>query len=365
MIAPCRARLLEGLLVVGLAACIVAPCSLASDGTKVFGGATIAYSRSANDLPAGRRSYTLQPSVNDRVGPMQTDLGLRYEQRGFHATIAFQNGWFADVNYVGEDFAYRPIQQAWIGMEITKQIAIRAGIMPSHIGYESINERENLVLSRLYCSDATPYYETGGAVVWQPSDALTVEGLILNGWQRIVTPNDDLAWGSRITWKPDSTMTFNWGTFYGNMFDRTATLQQPMPNDSWRFYNNFWAEWKPATDLTCVAIADVGRQQQAGDSTATVWSVAAIASYRLHTNWRVSARAEHFSDPMSVIVGTPQGMGFVASSLSTNIDWTIQRNIMLRAEIRSLQSADRIFPSSKGLITSDTFATVSVSYTLN
>jgi hypothetical protein len=160
-------------------------------------------------------------------------------------------------------------------------------------------------------------------------------------------------------------MTFNWGTFYGNMFDRTATLQQPMPNDSWRFYNNFWAEWKPATDLTCVAIADVGRQQQAGDSTATVWSVAAIASYRLHTNWRVSARAEHFSDPMSVIVGTPQGMGFVASSLSTNIDWTIQRNIMLRAEIRSLQSADRIFPSSKGLITSDTFATVSVSYTLN
>lgn len=225
------------------------PFALCAQGSlwndvKTFGGVTAAYSQSVNNLPKGTRAYTLQPSVNGTVGVMQADFGFQYRSRGFTATVVGQQGWFADANYTGDDYAYRYLQQAWAEIGIAEKVSIRAGIMPSHIGYESINARENRIVSRLFCSDATPYYETGAALQWRHSDQLTVEGLVLNGWQRIVAVNDDVAWGSRVVWHSDSTLTLNWSTFYGNMHDR-STLRQPSSiRLGWRFYSNVWAEWK-------------------------------------------------------------------------------------------------------------------------
>jgi hypothetical protein len=325
-----------------------------SDSTQTFGGMTLAYSRSDNDLPEGRRSYTLQPSVNGALGVMQVDFGLRYRSRKLHVNLAVQQGWFADANYTGQDFEYRHLQQAWLQYDLTADVSVRAGVMPSHIGYESINERDNLIVSRLFCSDATPYYETGGSVLWKVSDKITVEGLILNGWQRIVATNDEEALGSRVVWKPDSTITVNWSTFYGNTSERL----QP---SSMRLYNNVWTEWMPYKDLTLVGIADFGRQMITGDSSASMWCVAAIAAYRPHQQWRVALRAEYFSDPHSIIVRAVDGDSFVASSISANVDWLITMSTRLRAEIRRMASPESIFLYSSGLTPSEVFATISAS----
>ena len=354
------------LLIAFVIGCCMPSIACAVAGLELSASATMAYAWSANDIAPGRRSYTLQPSVNDKVGLMQGDVGIRYKDRILQATVVGQQGWFVDANYSGDDAAYRMLQQAWLSVDVASRISIRAGIMPSHLGYESINERENLVLSRLLCSDATPYYETGAAIVWKPTDVLTVEGLALNGWQRIVATNDDIAWGTRIVWAPDSTLQLNWGTFYGNMADRNLFWQPDAPNANpgWRFYSNVWAEWKPTPSLTLVGIADVGQQQYAARTTATTWCLATIAAYRPHRHWRLAARIEHFSDPKSAIVPTPDAIGFTTSSVSANVDWNLEQHIMLRAEIRTLWSDDRIFPSAGGLATSDTFATISASYTL-
>ncbi len=321
---------------------------------KIFGGITAAYSRSENNLPNGNRAYTLQPSVNGILGVMQADFGFQYQSRGFTASVVGQQGWFADANYTGDDYAYRYLQQAWLQYDISADVSIRAGVIPSHIGYESINERDNLVVSRLFCSDATPYYETGGSLQWRPSDKITVEGLVLNGWQRIVAVNDDPAWGSRIVWKPDTTITVNWSTFYGNSGERA----QP---ESMRFYSNIWTEWTPHQDLTLVGIADIGRQKLTRDSAASMWCVAAVATYRPHQQWRVALRAEHYSDPQSIIVRAISGDSFVASSISANVDWMATASTRVRAEIRRMGSPEKIFIASDDLRTSEVFATISAS----
>lgn len=339
-----------------------------ADETTTFGGITFAYSHSENNLPVGQRSYTLQPSINGRLGVMQADVGVRYKGRGFQATLAAQQGWFADANYTGDDYAYRYLQQAWLAADLMSNVSLRAGIMPSHIGYESINERENLVLSRLFCSDATPYYETGAALQWRPTDALTVEGLVLNGWQRIVAINDDLAWGTRIVWKPDSTLTINWSTFVGNMVDqRSSSIPElSRTNPQQRMYSNLWTEWSPTTNVTVVGIADVGQQGLdtaiSASSSASMWCVSAIVAYRFEPRWRIALRGEHYSDPSSMIVRPVDGTGFKASSISVNLDCTARPNLLLRAEFRSLFSDRMIFPARSGLSTSDMIATVSASY---
>jgi hypothetical protein len=191
-------------------------------------------------------------------------------------------------------------------------------------------------------------------VLWKVSDKITVEGLILNGWQRIVATNDEEALGSRVVWKPDSTITVNWSTFYGN----TSKRSQP---SSVRLYNNVWTEWMPYKDLTLVGIADFGRQMVTADSSASMWCVAAIAAYRPHQRWRVALRGEYFSDPHSIIVRAVDGDSFVASSISANVDWLITMSTRLRAEIRRMASPESIFLSSSGLTPSEVFATISAS----
>ena len=329
----------------------------APDEVRTFGGMTLAYSHSANGLPSGNRSYTLQPSVNNALGLMQVDGGLRYRSHGLQATLALQQGWFADANYSGDDFDVRYLQQAWIQYDVTNDISVRAGVMPSHIGYESINERENLIVSRLFCSDATPYYETGGSLQWRPSEKLSIEGLVLNGWQRIVAINNDPAWGSRVVWKPDTVLTVNWSTFYGNTSERSQQA-------SMRFYNNVWIECLPHDDLTLVGIADIGRQMITADSAASMWCLAAVAAYRPHPQWRVALRAEYYSDPRSIIVRAVDGDGFVASSLSANVDWMATASTRVRAEIRRMASPRSIFMESAGLTASEVFATISASTSL-
>lgn len=335
-----------------------------TDGLTTLGGATLAYSASANGIAAGRRAYTLQPSVNGRLGVMQMDLGAQYKSRWLQVTLVGQQGWFADANYIGDDYAYRYLQQAWAGIDVAADVSLRAGVMPSHIGYESINERENPVVSRLFCSDATPYYETGAALQWRPTDQVTLEGLVLNGWQRIVAINDDVAWGSRILWRPDTTLTLNWSTFYGNMLDRRAPMQPSAARLGWRFYSNLWAEWNPTEKVTVVAIIDNGHQMMSADSSAATFSVAAIMAYRLHPRWRVAVRAEHFSDPASVIVQPAAGQGFAASSVSANIDWSATTAVKIRGELRGMFARSPIFITAGGTSTSEVFGTLTVSTSL-
>ncbi|MBU3678160.1 MAG: hypothetical protein FGM32_00945 [Candidatus Kapabacteria bacterium] len=333
---------------------------------RLVGGMTLAYSRSENRPLANERAYTLQPSVDGILGVMQSDVGIESGMGRFAFALVVHEGWFSRDNYQGADKAYRNLQQAWLRFDITPDVSLRAGVMPSHIGYESMNSRDNFILSRLFCSDATPYYETGASMQWHPLQSLSIEGLVLSGWQRIVAVNRNLAWGSRINWKPDTTLSITWGTFYGNMEDRTATRQRAWESQAaWRFYNNFWVEWKPMPDLTLVGIADVGRQQLNGDSTATTWCMAAIAALQIHPKCRLGARAEYFSDPASIMFATPTGPGFVTSSLSCNVDLAINRSTTLRGEIRRMFSADNIFPSSTGLQNSDVFGTITVNYSVS
>lgn len=326
--------------------------------TQLIGGADLVYSSSFNQPPGFERDYTLQPSVNGRTGIMQSDIGIIARGSGIQASVVIQQGWFADANYTGDDRSLRYLQQAWLGVDLSNDFTLRAGIMPSHIGYESINARDNALLSRLFCSDATPYFETGASLQWKASSALTAEVLALNGWQRIVATNRDICYGSRLVYRPDSTITVNWSTFYGNMNDRSL-------EPSMRLYNNFWAEWMPVPEVQVVGIFDVGTQQLVGGSTARTWCAALVGSWRPSPNWRIASRIEHFSDPSSLLFAAPAPTGFSTTSLSANIDWEAQRSLTLRAELRGMFAASPIFRARTGVSAQDVFVTFAASYRIS
>ncbi len=314
-----------------------------------------AYSRSFNTPPNHERTFTLQPSRNDQFGIMQGIAGVELRSAHVRGKVAAQTGWFADVLWTGADTSLRWLSEAWLGVRLTEGVWLDAGVYPSHIGAESMIARDNLVLSRMYVSDATPYAETGVSITWEESASTTIALHVLNGWQRIIDNNDGIAIGTRIAHRPSDALSLTWGTFVGD--ERPRGQEQQL-----RWYSNAWMSWNISNATTLIAIADVGTQERRIRGYDVVWYLGAIAAVRISPALRLAARLEHMNDRHNVLIPTPTQQPFISTSASINADYTVGESMLLRAEGRILQAPYAMFPSRTGLRMQDAFVTLSASY---
>ena len=330
--------------------------SAAEDSVVVSWSAStdIFLSSSFNKPSNHQRAYTTQPSRNNEIGLMLASIGLSVSGPNYRGRVALQEGWFARANYSGLDSSWRMLQEANVGVRVADGLWLDAGVMFSHIGYESMIGRNNLTLSRSFTADYTPYYSTGAALAWTVSDVVSVTGLVLNGWQQIVDINNDLAFGARVVVTPSSTLSFNWSTFVGNEQARgTASMV--------RFHNNFWVEWKATDRIIIVGLADVCLQDTPADTSTKQWYAGVTAAYSPSDQFRIATRVEHYNDPANMFIATPTRGPFQASAASLNLDYRPNDAVLVRGEIRTMIAGEKVFPSHDGLKSSDTYITVSTS----
>ncbi len=314
----------------------------------------IAASYSFAKPPNHERAYTTQPSRNGEIGLMLGHAGVVVQTNHLTTRFVLQAGWFTEANYVGADSAWRHLQEASIVWHATKELDVEVGIMQSHIGYESMIPRKNLVLSRNLISDYTPYYETGAAVRWKTQQNVVVGLHVLNGWQRIVENNESLSFGTSLLVSAAENLRVSWNTFIGN--DQPTGTPELL-----RFHNDVWAEWKPTSASTLVAIADVGLQERATAGTDKSWYGAVLGSLLLNSKLSVCARAEHFNDADRLYVSTPTNTNFVCTGASIGANLLLAPYLLFRAELRTLSATQPVFPSASGYTRTDTFITVSMS----
>lgn len=108
------------------------------------------------DLYVNHRDLN-QLSINTAI------IDFNYSKARLRANAGLLSGAYSKYNYSGFDYDYKNIYQLNIGFELSKKhdIWLDAGIMPSHIGTETIIGSENMTLSRSLNAESTPYYETG------------------------------------------------------------------------------------------------------------------------------------------------------------------------------------------------------------
>jgi hypothetical protein len=344
-----------------IAASIVASSSArAQDGLQVSVSAMadIAYSITAQPLSGHQRSYTTQPSRDREIGLMLGLVRADAVAPWYRARLGLQTGWFPVANYLGRDADWRHLHEANIGIRVLDSVWLDVGVMPSHIGYESMVPRTNIVLSRSLTADNTPYYETGGMITWRPTATVQISGLLLNGWQRIVDNNGDLAIGTRVFVAPTSDLGIAWSTYVGN--------DQPSPlTPRLRYHNNAWVEWKATPALTFVGLMDLCLQDQGQGGMDRQWSLAGIAAWRAWSGGTVAVRAERYDDADRLFVTTPSGAPARITGLSCNIDHTLTTEITVRAELRHFDATSPIFQTTSGARHTETFMTVSVSAALS
>lgn len=298
----------------------------------------------------------------NRHNEVNLNLGFvkaNYTTSKVRASLAFMSGTYAQYNYAAEQSLLQHIFEANIGLKLAtkKNLWLDAGIIPSHIGFESAVGKDCWNLTRSILAENSPYYESGAKIAYTSNNKkLYFAVMYLNGWQRIqkVVGNQTPAFGTQLTYKPNSKITLNYSTYFGN--------EQPDSNKLWRNFHNVYAQIQLTDKLGLITGFDIGGQQKVkGESAKNIWySPVVVARYVMNDKFRFAARAEYYQDKGDVIISTGTPNGFQTYGYSLNFDYVPADNIMLRIEGRGLNSKDKIFTNGNSPSNTNYFITTSL-----
>lgn len=287
-------------------------------------------------------SFNRHNEVNLNIGMLKAN----YLTKNIRSNLAFLSGTYAQYNMASEQRSLRNIFEANIGVKISKKknLWIDAGIIPSHIGFESAIGKDCWNLTRSILADNSPYYEAGVKLGYTSNnDKLYLAILYLNGWQRIqkVKNNQTPAFGTQLTYKPNPNITLNWSTYIGN--------DQPDSIKKWRYFNNFYGQFQLNKKWALTAGFDIGQQQHRDTLNKisgfdTWYSPVVIIKYAVSPKIHIAARSEYYSDKKGVIISYSKG--FQTFGYSANFDFLLNENSLFRIEGRLLSATEKVFNSN-------------------
>lgn len=274
-------------------------------------------------------------------------LKAAYTGARLRTNLALAAGTYMQDNFAAEKGIGKNIYEANAGIKILrkKELWVDAGVLSSHIGFESAAGKDCWTLTRSLMAENSPYYETGIRVSFSSADSKWYfAGLVLNGWQRIrrLDGSKSISFGTQVTWKPTPGVSFNSSTFIGN--DRPDSLKRM------RYFHSFYGIFPLSSLLTATAGLDAGMEQVSKGSTRMNTWYSPVLILRLATSRKttVAARVEYYSDKQGIIIATGTANGFQVWGLSANFDVHFTENIIWRTEARNFSSRDPIFPKESG-----------------
>ncbi|MBC7935440.1 MAG: porin [Rhizobacter sp.] len=357
-------------IIFSAAALVCVQFSYAQDSTKKENSLTISgYAEAYYTHDFNRPLNNTRPGfVYSHNRANEATINLAFLKANFNndkirANLALAAGTYMNANLAAEPGVLKNIYEANVGVKISKtaDIWIDAGIMPSHIGFESAIGKDNWTPTRSILADNSPYYEAGVKLGYTSKGSkLYLAAMYLNGWQRIqrVDGNTTPAFGTQITYKPTSAVTLNYSTFVGN--DKPDSVRQM------RYFNNFYAIFQLNNKFGITAGFDFGAEQIAkGSSDVNTWySPVVILRYAPDAKNTFAIRGEYYSDENGVIIGTGTPNGFKTYGGSINYDRALSSNAVWRLEVRTMNSKDAIF-SKRNFSATDNSTTISTALAIS
>ena len=300
-------------------------------------------------------SHNRHNEVNLNLGFIKT----AYNTQNVRANLALATGTYMSANYAAEPDVLKIIYEANAGIKIsnTKELWIDAGVLPSHIGFESAVGKDNWTLTRSLFADNSPYFETGAKISYTtPTGKWFLSGLVLNGWQRIqrVDGNNLPAFGHQVVFKPNSKMTLNSSSFIGS--DKPDSTRQM------RYFHNLYGIFQISSNFAIAGGLDIGTEQKSkGSSDYNCWyTPIVILKFSPNAKHNIAARAEYYSDKNGVIISTGTVNGFKTWGYSLNYDYLIRENVLWRVEGRGFSGKDKTFTKEDNPANTNFFLTTSL-----
>ncbi len=298
-----------------------------------------------NTRPAFIYSHNRNNEVSLNLGFVKAN----YETENVRANLSIAVGSYMNANYSAEPGVLKNIYEGYVAFKIAKNqnLWITAGIMPSHIGYESAIGADCFTLTRSIMAENSPYFEAGAKITYiSPNGQWELSGLYLNGWQRIqrVDGNTTPGFGHQISYRPSSKILLNSSSFIGN--DKPDDIRQN------RYFQDFYGQFELTRNVKIVAGFDMGWEQEApqSDDYNKWYGTSVIAQIAATEKLNFAVRGEYYQDKKGVIIATGTPNGFQTYGVSMNADYWFFPNFVWRAEVKNYSSEDAIFVKN----TSDT-----------
>lgn len=329
------------------------------------------YSHNGNHPNSKERQYTTQAVRNDEFNINLGFVDAKWQEEKIRGRLAFQFGTSVNTNYAGEisrdvssnQNSVKHIQEAYIGLKLTKNTWLDAGIYFGHIGHESWISSDNWNYTRAMALDYVPYYSSGVRITTKFTEKFQFQFHVMNGWQNITDQNKDKSLGTQFKYFlfPNFTITAN--QFVGNEapdFERKQT----------RLYNNTILEWKALDWLSFALSGDVGAQKTKESLSYEPWwkeinprlpiyisreskvfnqwyHGTFWVSFRYEDLFRLSFRLERFYDPKQVLVQTYTRNGFLTNGYTVTFDLLQWSPGLLRFEAIQRESMDSVFETDQ------------------
>jgi Putative beta-barrel porin-2, OmpL-like. bbp2 len=303
---------------------------------------------------------------HNRHNEFNLNLGFikaAYSTERVRANLAIATGTYMNVNYAAEPGVLQHIFEGNIGIKLSKKknFWLDAGILPSHIGFESAVSKDCRTLTRSMLAESSPYFEAGAKLTYiTDNNKWTISGMALNGWQRItrVSGNSLMSWGTQLQFKPSDKVLLNYSTFIGTGKPDSARLS--------RFFHNIYGIFTLSDRVELTLGFDIGTEEKTSNSnnSNTWYAPVGILKYAINNKWAIAGRAEHYNDKNGVIISTGTPNGFQTSGYSLNIDYAPIKNVLIRLEGRSFNSKDAIFKKGNIVTKDNSFVVSSIAVSL-
>ncbi|POS01857.1 porin [Flavobacterium croceum] len=265
---------------------------------------------------------------------------VAYNKNNLRANATLMIGNYAQYNLLTEPTWAQFIYEANVGFKISRKqnVWLDAGIMPSHIGFESAISADCWTLTRSILAENSPYYETGIKISYtNQSEKLNASFLVLNGWQKIKKPDyiQNPSFGVQLNYKPNTKLILNYSNFIGT--DKADSIH------SWRLFHNLYAIYKPSKKFGLIAGFDFGTDKFNTTDYGIWYSPVFILQYKPKEKYNIALRGEYYNDKKQILITTNTPSGFNTFGVSTNFDMQIKENLLWRIEAKEYLSEDKIF----------------------
>ncbi|MDI3320430.1 outer membrane beta-barrel protein [Pinibacter soli] len=302
------------------------------------------YGYDFNKLQTKDRPYFVSHSRNNEVNLNLAYISFKYSSERFRATVAPGFGTYMNANYAAESGSLKYIVEAYAGFKpfAKKNIWLDIGILPSPYTNESAFSFNQLVYTRTYGAENSPYYLAGARLSLPLSKKLTTSLYLLNGWQQISDVNNSMSFGSNLELSANEHLTLDWDTYIG---DESSAAH---PDYRTRYFTDLYATWNPSQKISFAACTYIGLQKKLIDDNTMEnsywWHANTAIKYSFSKHHSLSARVEYFDDKDGVIVQPITNViGFNSFSESLCYNWSVTDKVLFRVEARYFQSGKEVY----------------------
>ncbi|MFM2315914.1 MAG: hypothetical protein RLZZ155_246 [Bacteroidota bacterium] len=285
-----------------------------------------------------RPSFLYSHTSTNHVALNTAVLDFKYSSARVKTQLSLVEGTYANKVTSAEPIGFGALYVGNVSYKLSQHenFWMQAGVFPSHIGLESAIGFSNLSLSRSLPAENSPYYESGLSLQYgSKNNKWFASLLLLNGWQTMTLRAQQSRpdFGSQIQFKPNSKITLNHSTYFGEVpvLDSSQT----------RFFQNFYAQIQLKDNWTLQCQADYGIQETGKNGFDKHWVTGFIGmAYKVNEKLSLVGRGELFKDKNNLVIA---GVNNDLWGYSFNINYLLDKHLLLRAEWRNITSNNYTF----------------------